>query len=167
MDELFFAPAAPMAMPRAYWLYPEKEILSSQLMLVTPSHAEFARIMRSIKDGSRDEYDMEIVNTLYRDSAVVLPHCAYDMLSAEFRSTNHTRYLGSADEKWDPVAAYNEAKMVHFSDWPVPKPWKVAPPSLKLKHQPKCPEGEDECPDRRLWNSLYEDFSAKRREVCG
>ncbi|KKA30092.1 hypothetical protein TD95_005321 [Thielaviopsis punctulata] len=169
MDELFFTPAAPIAMPRAYWLYPKQKVLSSQLMLVTPSAAEFQRVQRAIQQVANNEYDMEIVNTLYGDSAVVLPHRAYDMLSAEFRATDHAKYLGSADEKWDPVAAYNEAKMVHFSDWPVPKPWRLVSPEMRNKHGPKCDGsgGRAECAEWKLWNSLYDDFAAKRKEVCG
>lgn len=67
---------------------------------------------------------MEIVNTLYRDSALLLPHRPYNLLTGEFRNiepNTHDKYLGNKEEQWDPQAAYREAKFLHFSDWPYPK----------------------------------------------
>jgi alpha-N-acetylglucosamine transferase len=119
MDELFHLPPCPVAMPRAYWLYHDEtpsKVLSSQLMVVAPSEVEFGRIMEKMQTIDANDYDMEIVNELYLDSALVLPHRKYNMLSAEFRRENHTDYLGSDREMWDPIGAYNEAKFVHFSD---------------------------------------------------
>ncbi|KFA71043.1 hypothetical protein S40288_10442, partial [Stachybotrys chartarum IBT 40288] len=138
MDELFLLPSCPVAMPRAYWLYPEESILSSQVMLIQPSTVEFERIMGEIDTAGQDDYDMEIANELYRDSALVLPHRPYNLLTGEFGNDDHVGYLGSDREEWDPVAVYNEAKFVHFSDWPVPKPWLPSPDGVWLKKQPKC-----------------------------
>jgi alpha-N-acetylglucosamine transferase len=167
MDELFFLPAAPVAMPRAYWISPEK-ILSSQLMLIQPSEIEFSRIMERVQSVKSGEYDMEIVNQLYGDSALIFPHRRYDLLSGEFRNNNHAHYLGSELETWDPAAAYSEAKLIHFSDWPLPKPWKPMPQDERLEAQPNCTQttsGEEDCTARMIWNSLYTDFRTKRK-VC-
>lgn len=165
MDELFHMPSAPVAMPRAYWLYPDKEILSSQVMLIEPSKLEFSRVMDKVNSASKDDYDMEIVNYLYRDSAMILPHRRYDLVSGEFRNTNHTWYLGSDAEEWDPAAVYSEAKLIHFSDWPLPKPWLPIPDEDRIKIQPDCvtfETGED-CTARTIWNSFYLDFKKKRK----
>ncbi|MCJ1265656.1 N-acetylglucosaminyltransferase [Lobaria immixta] len=124
MDELFLLPPAPMAMPRAYWLGFDERVLSSQVMLLQPSEIEFKRVMRGMEKAESNDYDMEIVNDLYKDSALILPHRPYNLLTGEFRNTNlstHGRYLGNEDEKWDPSAAFQEAKFLHFSDWPFPK----------------------------------------------
>ncbi|RCI09326.1 hypothetical protein L249_1413 [Ophiocordyceps polyrhachis-furcata BCC 54312] len=166
MDELFLLPPCPVAMPRAYWLYPEKKMLSSQLMLVQPSSSEFQRIMEKVNGAKGSDYDMEIVNDLYQDSAMILPHRPYDLLTAEFRTDNHVNYLGSDREAWDPVAAYNEAKFIHFSDWPVPKPWIAMPEHVRAEKQPKCrnKDGVEQCVERDFWNGFYDDFR-KRREV--
>lgn len=168
MDELFLLPPAPVAMPRAYWLYPDKEILSSQIMLIEPSEVEFSRIMDKIKASGKDDYDMEIVNYLYRNSAMIFPHRGYDMLTAEFRQDEHSRYLGSESEIWDPVAVYNELKLIHFSDWPIPKPWLHTPEDLLEELQPKCTNTTDtnrDCAARDIWNGIYSDFRQKRK-VC-
>ncbi|KAK7423010.1 N-acetylglucosaminyltransferase [Neonectria punicea] len=139
MDELFLLPPSPVAMlPRAYWLYPDKQTLSSQLMLIQPSAVEFSRIMTKIESSSRDDYDMEIVNYLYRNSALIIPHRRYDMLTGEFRNDDHAMYLGSDREVWDPIGIYNELKLIHFSDWPLPKPWLYTPEDLIKTMQPKC-----------------------------
>lgn len=121
MDELFLLPPCPVAMPRAYWLNPNDRVLSSQVVLIQPSNFEFRRIMHAIANASTNDYDMEIVNDLYRDSAIILPHRPYDLLTGEFRGKNHAAYLGNPLEGWDPYAILNETKYLHFSDWPVPK----------------------------------------------
>lgn len=166
MDELFLLPSVPVAMPRAYWLYPDKEILSSQVVLIEPSEVEFTRIMDKVNLASKDDYDMEIVNYLYRNNALVLPHRPYDLLTGEFRGDDHTKYLGSDVETWDPTAVYNEAKLVHFSDWPIPKPWLPTPDNLRLKLQPKCmnsTDGVEDCAARKIWNGFYTDFKKQRK----
>ncbi|KAH7183146.1 glucose N-acetyltransferase 1 [Fusarium flagelliforme] len=168
MDELFQLPPCPVAMPRAYWLYnenPPKKILSSQLMLIQPDDIEFERIVQKMNSIGPNDYDMEIVNSLYLDSALILPHRKYDMLTAEFRNKDHTAYLGSEREKWNSTAVLDEAKFVHFSDWPVPKPW-IHDPEVRTQNQPDCPDGEISCPDRDIWNGFYTDFADNKERVC-
>ncbi|KAF5241947.1 hypothetical protein FANTH_8907 [Fusarium anthophilum] len=168
MDELFFLPTVPVAMPRAYWISPEK-ILSSHIMLIQPSETELFRIMERVESVKPGEYDMEIVNQLYGDSALIFPHRRYALLSGEFRIEEHAHYLGSELEAWDPAAAYREAKLIHFSDWPLPKPWKPMPEEDRLAAQPNCTQttsGEEDCTARIIWNSLYTDFRSKRKEIC-
>ncbi|KAF5654112.1 hypothetical protein F25303_1659 [Fusarium sp. NRRL 25303] len=167
MDELFFLPTAPVAMPRAYWISPEK-ILSSHLMLIQPSETELFRIMERVESVKPGEYDMEIVNQLYGDSALIFPHRRYALLSGEFRNEEHAHYLGSDIEAWDPAAVYSEAKLIHFSDWPLPKPWKPMPEEDRLAAQPNCTQttsGEENCTARIIWNSLYTDFRARRKKL--
>ncbi|PHH80807.1 hypothetical protein CDD80_6897 [Ophiocordyceps camponoti-rufipedis] len=157
MDELFLLPRCPVAMPRAYWLYPEKKMLGSQLMLIQPSREEFQRVMEKINSANRSEYDMEIVNDLYQDSAMILPHRPYTLLTAEFRNDNHSRYLGSDREPWDPAAVFNETKYIHFSDWPVPKPWIAMTRRIRSDNQPKCRviDGVKQCVERDIWNGCW------------
>ncbi|KAI1179337.1 glucose N-acetyltransferase [Nemania sp. FL0916] len=168
MDELFLMPPCPVAMPRAYWLFPENKILSSQLMLVQPSAVEFDRISKQVESSGHNDYDMEIVNQLYADSAMILPHRPYDLLTGEFRGDNHLNYLGTDREEFDPVAIYNEAKYLHFSDWPVPKPWISMSEPTRQGQQPKCvtKNGKEDCVSRELWNGFYSDFAQRRSTVC-
>lgn len=135
-------------------------------MLVQPSAVEFDRIMKKMETAGRNDYDMEIVNQLYIDTAMILPHRPYDLLTGEFRGDKHENYLGTDREEWDPVAIFNEAKFLHFSDWPVPKPWISMSDSMRQDKQPKCVEknGQEDCSARELWNGFYNDF-AQRRSV--
>lgn len=64
MDELFLMPSTPIALPRAYWL---NNSLSAQITLVQPSEAGFAAIQKQMKSRKIDDYDMEIINSLYGD----------------------------------------------------------------------------------------------------
>ncbi|TGZ78207.1 nucleotide-diphospho-sugar transferase [Ascodesmis nigricans] len=172
MDELFLMPPAPLALPRAYWIDADERKRSAQIMLVTPSDYEFARVKATMDAGKHDDYDMEIVNTLYQDHAIIIPHRPYNLLSGEFKAPpqNHKAYLGT-DEPWDGAKIMKEAKYLHFSDWPVPKPWFNIPKSAFEAHQPKCwntEEGEEkDCRDRDIWRKLYSDFAKARKDLCG
>ncbi|TVY93129.1 Glucose N-acetyltransferase [Lachnellula willkommii] len=168
MDELFHLPSSPVAMPRAYWL---ENQLSSQLLLIQPSAEEFARIETAIKQAKNGEFDMEIVNNLYGKNCLVLPHRPYDLLTGEFRAKGrHENYLGNGYEVWDPEKIYREAKLLHFSDWPMPKPWIHAQEDIKNKTAPTCDKIDDErddCRARDMWLGFYSDFRESRENVCG
>ncbi|KAK3644381.1 hypothetical protein LTR56_009633 [Elasticomyces elasticus] len=170
MDELFFLPSAPVAMPRAYWLEEHTRVLSSQLVLIEPSEREFIRVLDSLQHRTSQQFDMEIVNDLYGDSCFIIPHRRYDLLTGELKAENHSKYLGSSDEMWDVQAIMNETKFVHFSDWPHPKPWLPTSDEQKERAAPKCSvisDGELDCRNRDTWYWLYEDFHRRRLEVCG
>lgn len=168
MDELFLLPSSPVAMPRAYWL--DQPFLSSQLVLVEPSDVEWHRVQEFMNTPDSG-FDMDILNTMYKDSCIIIPHKNYNLLSGEFRGDKHEKYLGSDKETWDGAKVLDEAKFVHFSDWPVPKPWLKASDSIMDKHQPKCKEGTnggaEDCTDRDIWRGLYKDFSDRRQRICG
>jgi hypothetical protein len=166
MDELFLLPDCPLALPRAYWLLPDS-VLSSQVLLIKPDEYEFRRVYEAVGKASENEYDMDIINKLYKDTAMILPHRPYDLLTGEFRNTgSHSHYLGNHHEEWDPVAHFSEAKFIHFSDWPVPKPWLYMSDRVRDENQPSCRQvnGVMDCVQRDMWNSFYTDFK-ERREV--
>jgi hypothetical protein len=172
MDELFLLPPAPVAMPRAYWM--DKFFLSSQLIVIEPSEREWNRVEKAMNDHKEKDYDMDILNNLYGASSTVIPHRPYDLLTGEFAKTPsdsgddapHDKYLGSSDEKWQARDVMKEAKFIHFSDWPMPKPWLETSNDLLEKHQPKCSNttGELDCSNRDVWLELRRNFS-RRREV--
>lgn len=58
-----------------------------------------------------------------------------------------------------------EAKFLHFSDWPMPKPWMGAHGDVQEKTQPACQtvDGKEDCRARDMWNGFYADFSARRK----
>jgi hypothetical protein len=163
MDELFFLPPQPAVMPRAYWLDQKKPILSSHIMLLEPSREEFQRVKAAIDDAKFGEYDMEIMNKLYgrRKDCIVLPHRKYALLSGEFRRKTHNQYMDG--EPWDAKAAFDEAKLIHFSDDPLDKPWMAKWDDVK-RFMPDCEENGD-CQARNIWLTLYSDYW-KRAKVC-
>lgn len=167
MDELFFLPSATVAMPRAYWGVDVK--LSSQLLLIEPSAEEFGRIIKAFKNVTQGRYDMEIVNDLYADTAMIIPHRGYDLLTGEFRASDHKAYLGNANEVWEPHRILAEAKFLHFSDWPVSKPWIKSREYKIEENQPACVEtdGVLDCENRNIWLGFYKDFADRRSLVCG
>jgi len=52
-------------------------------VLLESSEDEFARIMVQMDKAGSNEYDVENINQLYLDSALVLPHRPYDVVSRE------------------------------------------------------------------------------------
>jgi alpha-N-acetylglucosamine transferase len=173
MDDLFLLPSAPVAMPRAYWMLARDRSLTPQLMLLEPSTKELQRLLDAAEAESRTdiEFDREILNTVYRDSAMVLPHRSYGLVTSEFRRTNHTAYHGNAYEVWNPDRALAEASLVHFSDHPLPKPWILWPTALLGELQPQCHDIADAnrvgCRNRELWLDLYRTFRKRRKDLCG
>jgi len=169
MDELFFLPSTPVAMPRAYWF--DHFFLSSQIIVAEPSEETWLLVENAMDHHEGHDYDMDILNKLFGNSSLVIPHRNYNLLSSEFRREphDHKSYLGSPTEIWNPRKTLAEAKFVHFSDWPMPKPW-IAPRKKELEENlPQCSSGEgmvEDCTDRMIWLELRDDFS-KRRMVCG
>ncbi|KAK2625081.1 hypothetical protein QTJ16_005450 [Diplocarpon rosae] len=170
MDELFFLPPAPVAMPRAYWL-DKPGFLSSQLILIQPSANEFKRVKNAIDSAESVGFDMEIMNDLYGKDCWVIPHRRYDLLTREFRSKGrHVSYLGNDYETWDPEKVLQEAKFLHFSDWPMPKPWLPSSRSTIIENMPQCEtneQGEDDCRAKEVWLGFHNDFRKRRRDICG
>lgn len=169
LDELFLAPKAPVAMMRAYWKLPKVRHLTSLFILLEPSELDYQQLMVAARPDIRgkDEYDMEILNRFYGDSAMVLPHREFGLLTGEFRADDHANYLGNRLEAWDPDKVMREASLVHFSDWPLPKPWIMWPHKLVGEVMPKCKVGDlgnDDCRNKKIWMELYDDFR-KRRKV--
>ena len=173
LDELFLLPPTPIAMPRAYWWPTEPPPLTSLLMVITPDEAEFNRFKKTISGGGHPElvdahkFDMELINERFEQNAMVLPHRPYALLTGEFRKHNHSAYLGNTFEEWSAEKAVKEAKLVHFSDWPLPKPWIMWPMQGLAEVQPDCNgDREESCEDRKVWKGLYEDFRRRRKDVC-
>ncbi|KAL8715452.1 MAG: hypothetical protein Q9220_000786 [cf. Caloplaca sp. 1 TL-2023] len=166
LDDLFFLPSTPVAMTREYWNLPEKKTLSPRFMVIQPSQAEFERLSTATREDMRPEgeYDTEILNRFYGDSAMVLPHQAYGLLSSEFRTEDHREYLGNTYDPWDPEKALQDASVVHFVDEPFPKPWVMWPHVLFAEKHPQC-KAED-CRDKETWLSLYDDFRKRRKDIC-
>jgi hypothetical protein len=142
-------------------------------MLLEPNAHELASFKSLIAAGATSDivtshrYDMELINERFGDSALVLPHRPYALLSGEFRAHNHSAYLGNTWESWDADKALQEAKLVHFSDWPLPKPWIMWPHEGLVAMQPDCGGShEGTCRERVVWKGLYDSFRQRRRDIC-
>jgi len=168
MDELFFLPTTPVAMPRAYWL--DRFFLSSLLVVIEPSEDSWQRVQDAMEHHEGNDYDMEILNKVFGNSALALLPRRYALLTRTFGQQANEReaYLGSPTNSWNAREVIEEAKFVHFSDWPLPKPWLKATEKQISEQQPQCrstSEGKPDCTDREVWLELRKDFS-ERRLVC-
>jgi hypothetical protein len=182
LDELFFLPKTPMAMPREYWSDKPKDqlCLSAQLMLLQPNAAETKNMWETLQTWRLDanhapsqHYDNELINDRFGSSAMVLPHRPYLLQTSEFRLHDHTSYMGSTNapkttaHEWDPFKQMKEAKLIHFDDWPLPKPWVMWPVEGLAEIQPDCGGSHTgTCLDREMWKGLYDDFRLRRKDLC-
>jgi len=169
MDELFFLPTTPVAMPRAYWL--DRFFLSSLLVVIEPSEESWQRVQSAMENHEGNDYDMEILNKVFGNSALVIPPRRYALLTQTFGHQDDEReaYLGSPSEEWNAREVLEESKFVHFSDWPLPKPWLKATENQIAEQQPPCrtgSEGKPDCTDRDVWLELRRDFSERRLVCC-
>ncbi|TEY86538.1 hypothetical protein BOTCAL_0006g00180 [Botryotinia calthae] len=179
MDELFLAPmsnSTQLLAPRAYWLDAEGvPQLASHIMLIKPSTTEFVRLESEVRKAQVGIYDMNIINsvlTKQKDSCGLIDHQIYSLLTGEFRRpvTKHKGFWGKGHENdiWDPVQVFRKSKFVHFSDWPLRKPWQLEDLGW-IGKGPTCvpvPEGDD-CRARDIWEGLYDDFRERRAGICG
>jgi len=176
MDHYFLAPMAPISVPRAYWLNEQNatlknQILGSHVMLLEPNMARYKKIVdEALRSG---DFDMEVVNHLFSNSALILPHRRLALLTGEFRATDHARYLaGEEDDDWNAMAEVSRAYLVHFSDWPLPKPWKHRSAAQWEAALPACSpddvEREDRpaCADRVMWSGFYTDYDNYKEKTC-
>jgi hypothetical protein len=181
LDELFYLPSTAVAMPRAYWSDKPRESwpLSTTLMVIEPNIAETKHMWETLqywrlspdRDDSR-HYDSDLINDRFGSSALVLPHRPYLLQTCEFRWPDHSAWLGSYGApasaiSWDADVALREAKLIHFSDWPLPKPWIMWPIDGLTEIQPDCGGARfGNCREREIWKSLYDDFRRRRKDIC-
>ncbi|THW81672.1 hypothetical protein D6D18_08683 [Aureobasidium pullulans] len=140
---------------------------STQIVVIEPSALEFERIQHAFEHRTMIEFDMEIMNKLYGQDCLILPHRRYDLVTGEFRSKEHDRYLGSSSEIWDAREVLEEVSYLHFSDWPYPKPWSEYSDVTHAKRQPPCQENfqsDEDCSTRDVWNEIYLDFMQRRQK---
>lgn len=82
MDELFFLPSTPVAMPHVYWL--DRFFLLSLLVVIEPSEDSWQRVQSAMEHHEGHDYDMEILNKVFGESALVMPHRRYALLTQTF-----------------------------------------------------------------------------------
>ena len=114
LDHLFFLPDVFLAAPRAYWLTQPQ--FTSMLMVIKPSSRTWTRIKRHLPPEQR-MYDMDILNTEFKDEILVLPN-EYALLNNLWDRTDL-----SIGYKFGPKYSKleKEAFFVHFSL--LGKPW--------------------------------------------
>lgn len=179
LDDLFFLPKTPLAIPRAYWsetLEGTAHPLSSLLMLLEPNRQDFRWMLEHLQNlqSSSPTHTTQAIDLLtarFGTSALILPHRPYALSTSEFRRRDHSLYLGTPRERqaqtWDADAILAEAKLVHFSDWPLPKPWIMWPYEGVAEMQPNCGGAKKgTCKEREIWKGLYADFRRRRKDIC-
>ncbi|OAQ68551.1 glucose n-acetyltransferase [Pochonia chlamydosporia 170] len=176
MDHYFLSPLVPIAVPRAYWLSEKdtdiaKQVLGSHVMLLEPNTVRYRKIMdEALRSG---DFDMEVINSMFKDLAMILPYRRLALLTGEFRNKDHSKYLApNQEEQWNAMGEVSRAVLVHFSDWPLPKPWKTQTKEDWDKAMPKCLADDTEtddkpaCADQVMWTGFYTDYDLDKEAQC-
>lgn len=171
MDELFFLPPAPLAMPYVYWSKPPGWRLSNQIMVIQPSPTEFERIERAVHGAAEGHTDMDLVQKLYKRSLIRLPQRPYHILTEEFRlrEREHSKYLGASGERWNTREIILETKLVHLFDSTIPNP-PVASNVTWKHYKPRCfpvAYRKTDCSCRNAWSKFYSNYHNRGKNVCG
>ncbi|KAJ4328349.1 N-acetylglucosaminyltransferase [Fusarium piperis] len=169
--------SSPVAVPRAYWLNEKnteiaKQVLGSHVMLIEPNMARYKKIINEALQSG--DFDMEVINHMFKDSAMILPHRRIALLTGEFRSEDHSKYLAPGeDEEWNAIGEVSRSVLVHFSDWPLPKPWRSRTKKQWVDALPECPDDDVEredrprCADQMIWTGFYENYDRLKEQECG
>lgn len=66
-------------------------------MLIEPSKGRYKKIIDEAL-RSRD-FNIEVINHIFEDSAIMLPHRRLALLTGEFHAKDHTKYLAPEEDK--------------------------------------------------------------------
>ncbi|KAH8595601.1 hypothetical protein B0O99DRAFT_652061 [Bisporella sp. PMI_857] len=172
LDLLFLIPPAPIAMPFIYWGKTDRWHFSTQLMLIEPSAEYLSQVADGIKAAGPQEYVVDTLTKVFNRKIIKIPQRPFGLSSGEYRRETHHEYMDNrAPNKWDPDRMLKEAAILHFSDYPIPKPWIQGSQELVNQYMPKCRRSEwfggTNCRHRQVWLSLYSDYAEHRHTVCG
>lgn len=149
-------------MPRAYWQGANTTNFTTALMVVRPSSTLWETLQPIIADPHGKGSDMDIINREFRDNITALLSNPYFMTSGTLRHPEmRAVYLGN-DEEWDAEKVMREVRLVHFSDWPMQKPWFVDGFEAVKAYMPDCADGGRDCRDQKAWLGIYNDFCERR-----
>ncbi|KAG8529929.1 uncharacterized protein KY384_005410 [Bacidia gigantensis] len=99
-DHLFSLPVVDLAAPRAYWSEDPTE-LTSALMLIKPSDRSWRRVKQAMDEIKPGEFDMDIINTLFGRTALVLPG-EYCTLNTQWEVNEVPRWWQGQEPLRDP-----------------------------------------------------------------
>lgn len=101
LDHLFDLPAVDVAMPHAYWLGPGA--MTSAMMLVYLSDRLWEQMNRELRNVTTDVFDMDLVNSMFSRTALVLPG-DYGTLNSHWEVNDLPRWWqGAQPPSQDPM----------------------------------------------------------------
>ncbi|CAK1358091.1 unnamed protein product [Cercospora beticola] len=184
LDDLFLFSSADIAMPRKYWLQgSDSNLLSDLLLLVQPDQLLFERLVNlfTVEDSSgnnalasQEQPQNTFMSTLVKlvEEATFLPHREYLLRDGEFfKSGDHSAYLGTEEEVWDPMKVIDEAKFVVFDDEDGGEGMGTrqggSPDCGSRNGELRTPGGAATCAEKEIWKRLVRDRRDRKMALCG
>lgn len=184
----------------------EKVLFATHIMVINPSMDAFNSLMGVVARWNRSRwwmklkpsspFDMDVINQwlaqelLSAEStiqAAVLPHHTYGALTGELSQPQHDAFLAVTPEtehansgaKFSAAEYARLAKLIHFSDAPVPKPWDrdsneayyraLHPTCEEWKVDPDSPftpQRVVDCDSARAWHAIRRESLRRRNAVA-
>lgn len=106
------------------------------------------------------------------EEATFLPHREYLLRDGEFfRSEDHSAYLGTEEEVWDPMKVIDEAKFVVFDDEDsgegMERRQEDSPECGSRSGELRTAGGAATCGEKEIWKWLVRDRRDRRMALCG
>lgn len=131
IDAIFYSASTDIATAPAYWI--SNDTLSSTCMLVEPNPKLWKQVQTSLSSIRPGQYDMDIINDMFRDNAQRLPG-SYIAINSHWEDRNVPAWFDAGDkvsfldgQSSRPATddeledLYKKAHIVHF--FAVGKPW--------------------------------------------
>ena len=106
MDFLFALPEVDVAAPRAYWL--AKDFISSTFMMISLSQRLWQTVNNAMQSISPQEYDMDLINKLFGETAMVLSG-EYVTINSHWEDWNLPRWFHPSSKlNWTTIELINK-----------------------------------------------------------
>jgi hypothetical protein len=149
---LAFSKSEPMA---AYPATPDREDLSTSLMVMHPSKATFHQL-KALRESNATT-DLDLFRQTFAAPESLISEWSLSMGNVVYESQE----LRKIKEEFNATAFEEATTFVRLSDPEIPGPEYDMPFADRVKLRPKNLEAQE------TWGQLYEKFRQQRMEVCG
>lgn len=134
---------------------PEREELSTAMMLVHPSKEIFSQL--KVLRSSKQKSDLQLLQEMFKGPESLISEWSLAMGNLVYES----QQLREVEDDFNATAFHEKTTFVRLSDPELPGPEYDVPFAERVKLRPKNGDAQE------TWTALYETFRQQRMEICG